>query len=397
MKIPNSKAWFDEVEVDLARAALLGENYIGGFYTREFEIRCSAFMGAGYCIAVNSAASGLFLFAHLLSLRPGDEIIIPAFGSVAPANAVEFYGARPVFCDIDLRTFTIDPAELLKKITPRTRAVFVTHAFGLCAPMMEIREIAEKYNLLIVEDCGGGFGSRVNEIHCGLMSAGGVFSLDPLSSVVTSEGGLIITNNEMVAAKILTLREYGILPARPTEDDSLPAELNYIDIGFNLRLSDLQAAVGLGQIQKLPSALAIRKRLAWEYETRLDPIPWLTPPLIPQGMDHVFQRHHCLFRLADAEKALAAKDCYLLDGFYEQKKLIIAYLLARGVDIRPGGVAIPAQTFFKLKYRFEPMDFPNAYAADRLGMCLPFFPSITEEEKDYFFNQLAAIQEENIQ
>lgn len=392
MKVPYHKPWFDEVELGYVRQTLETGYVAQGPYVKDFEKKIAEYTGAQHAVALNSCTSGLFLLAHLLALRPGDEVIVPAYGWISIAHAVEFFGARPVFCDIDIETFNIDPEELKKKITPRTRAVFVAHLFGLCAPMEPIIKIAQNNNMYIIEDCAHGLGAWVSDIHCGNIGAAGVFSFHPRTAITTGEGGMLITNNEAVASKALSLREHGIVPSEKVGPEAALYQPEFTDLGYNMRMTDIQAGIGLGQMDKLPKVLRNKKRMAWEYAERMNDVPWLRAPVTPKGYDHAYQTYCTLFKPKETIQAIKKGNQLKIDRLHEKRNEVMAELEQAGITTHQGAHALHIQTFYQKRYRIDPMEYPAAYAADRLSIALPFYPTITDKEKDYLFSELAEVE-----
>src|SRR5215207_5340771 len=192
--IPITRPVFGPEEMAAVQKPLESGWVVQGPYVRQFEEQFSAFTGAQYSVATSSCTTALHIAVAALDLKPGDEVIVPAFTWVATANVVEYMGARPVFCDIDLRTFNIDVAQISGLITERTVGIIPAHLFGLCADIAPIMELARRHHLWVVEDAACAFGAWYHGIHAGLFGDLGCFSFHPRKSITTGEGGMITTS-----------------------------------------------------------------------------------------------------------------------------------------------------------------------------------------------------------
>lgn len=219
---------------------------VQGPKVKEFEDKWSAFTGASHSIAVTSCTSGLHLSFAASGFGPGDEAIVPAFKWISTANVVEHLGGKVVFCDIDLETFNIDTAQVESKITDRTKAIIPVHLFGLSADMSPILDLAEKYNLFVLEDAACGFGSKYHGSHVGTLGNAGCFSFHPRKAATTGEGGMINTNDDFLAQKIRRLRDHGAaLSDLQRHLGPRPYLLaDHSDAGFNQRMTGIQASLG---------------------------------------------------------------------------------------------------------------------------------------------------------
>ncbi len=282
MKVPITRPWFDDQEAS-AVAAVLESGWVSqGPRVEEFEATFAAYVGARYAVATSSCTTALHLALIAGGVRPGDEVLVPTFTFVATANAVEYCGARPVFVDVDLETFNIDPALIEAKITARTRAIIPVHLFGLPADMDPILEIAERHALVVIEDAACGVGSRYHDRHVGTVGLAGCFSFHPRKIITTGEGGMLVTDDAALAARVRSLRSHGAevsdLERHAGNGTRLPA---FSEVGFNYRMTDVQAAIGLAQMAKLEGVLDSRSELARRYDAALQGVPGLRIPRVP--------------------------------------------------------------------------------------------------------------------
>jgi dTDP-4-amino-4,6-dideoxygalactose transaminase len=318
-----------------------------------------------------------------LGLKPGDEVIVPAFTWVSTANVVEYMHAKPVFCDIDLRTFNIDPDQIEQLITPQTVGIIPVHLFGLCADMKPILEIADKYKLWVIEDAACGFGASYRGRHAGTFGEMGCFSFHPRKSITTGEGGMITTNNSDLEELSRIFRDHG---ASRTDFDRefmksafLLADFNHL--GYNYRMTDIQGALGCVQLKKAEWILAERSRRARLYNEMLTDVEWLEMPLVPDGYAHGYQAYVCLFRPEEPN----LDNAEYLNG---QRNELMARLEKKEIATRQGTHAPIIQGYYAQKYGLRAEHFPNAYIADQLSLTLPLYVQMTEAEQALVVSEL---------
>ena len=256
MKIPINAPEIDSEEIreirDVLSAKLLtSSSFDGGIRVQQFEKMISKFVKSKFTVAVNSGTSALQASLYALDIKSGDEVIIPSFTFVATANSVKAVGARPVFVDILRENYTIDPNDLSKKVTKRTKAIIPVHLYGHIAYMEEIIEVAKKNNLKIIEDASQSLGSKFKQKHSGTFSHLGCFSFYGTKVITSGEGGAIVTDNKTLYEKLKQIRNHG------QAKNNLTTRL-----GLNLRLPEINAAIGKIQMKKLPSFLKQRKNSA---------------------------------------------------------------------------------------------------------------------------------------
>ena len=390
MHIPITKPYIADREYELIKESLDSGWLVQGPKVEEFESRVADFTGAGYSVAVNSCTSGQFIMSRILDLQPGDEVILPAFTWISTANAIEFLGATPVFCDVSLDTFNIDPALIRDHLTTRTKAIFPVALFGLAPDMHEINHIAANHGLRVVEDCACGLGTRIGKTHCGLYGDAGVLSFHPRKAITTGEGGMIITNDASIDNMARSLRDHGadVSDYERHKGKKSYHMSSYSLLGYNMRMTDLQGAMGIAQMEKLEEILEIKTRLAAEFNERLSHVNWLKLPREPEGYQHSYQTYCALYKPKETLDALKKNDANKLDELHEERNTLMEKLEEKGIMTRPGTHTIHLQKLYQEKYGYHKMDFPRAYAADRLSLALPFYPSMTEEEKNYLFKYL---------
>ena len=375
-KIPITKPFFGAEEEAAVRAPLHSGWVVQGPYVREFEEKFSVFTKSRFSIATSSCTTALHIAVAALRLQPGDEVIVPAFTWISTPNVVEYMGAKPIFCDIDLPTFNIDVEQIEGLITPRTVGIIPVHLFGLCAEMQPIQEIAQKHNLWVVEDAACGFGAQYHGKHAGTFGEMGCFSFHPRKSITTGEGGMITTQREDFDQLGRILRDHGAsrsdLSRHTGKAGFLLSEYNHL--GYNYRMTDLQGALGCAQMDRASWILDIRSQRAQHYNQLLTEVEWLETPRVPDGFVHGYQAYVCLFH--PEEPTLNN-----VDQLHQRRNELMIQLEAKGIATRQGTHAPVLQGYYTEKYALRPEQFPNAYLADRLGLTLPLYAQMTEVEQ----------------
>lgn len=257
--------------------------FYGGPRVQAFERAWETAFDCKHAVAVNSATSGLYAAVGALGIEPGDEVIVSPYTMSASATAIPVYGGVPVFADIDPDIFCLDPASIRERITPRTRGIIVVHIFGHPADMDEITAIAREHNLWVVEDCAQIPGGTYNGRYLGAIGDLGVFSLNRHKHIQTGEGGVVTTNDERLAARVQLIRNHA---------ESVVEGMGITDLtnmlGFNYRMTELEAAVGIEQLKKLPGLVDERIRNADMIADKLGAYPGITAPVVRKGAKHVY-------------------------------------------------------------------------------------------------------------
>lgn len=383
MNIPIARTGLTEQEIESVFEPLRSGWLVQGPKVREFEEKWSDFTGAKHSIAVTSCTTALHLSLAALDFGPGDEAIVPAFTWIATANVVEHLGGTVVFCDIDLNTFNLDVTQLESKITSRTKAIIPVHLFGLAAQMDEINRLAKKHNLVVVEDAACGFGSRYHGQHVGILGDTGCFSFHPRKAITTGEGGMITTNNALLAEKLRRLRDHGA--AMTDLQRHLGAKpyllADHPDAGYNQRMTDLQAALGSAQMDRATEIVAERIALSKRYDEAFSELNWIQTPAKIEGLDHGYQSYPCLFKPLEVTLDNIEKVNEMRNDWMDK-------LQKAGISTRPATHAVHMLTFYKEKYKLKPNDFPNARIANDCSISLPLFHGMRREEQDYVIEQV---------
>jgi dTDP-4-amino-4,6-dideoxygalactose transaminase len=383
MKIPITKPFFGPEEMRAVQLPLESGWVVQGTFVRKFEEKFSTFTGAPFSIATTSCTTALHIAVAALGLKPGDEVIVPGFTWISTPNVVEYMGAKPIFCDINLNTFNINTKLIDTLITPRTVGIIPVHLFGLCSDMGPILEIAKKHHLWVIEDAACAFGAWYHGCHAGTFGEIGCFSFHPRKSITTGEGGMITTAQPEIDRLSRILRDHGASRTDFDRDAMKSAFLlsDYNHLGYNYRMTDIQGALGCAQMERAKWILEERSKRAHLYDEILRSVEWLELPKVPNGYIHGYQAYVCLFR--PQEPTLKN-----VDRLHWQRNDLMMRLEEKGIATRQGTHAPVIQGYYVEKYKLRPERFPNAYLADRLSLTLPLYAQMTEAEQAMVINEL---------
>lgn len=361
--IPITRPSVGQEEADAAADAVLSGWLSQGPRVQEFERRVADYVGAGHAVATSNCTTALHLALLAAGVGPGDEVICPSFSFIATANAVVHAGATPVFVDIDPATYNIDTTLIEAAITPRTRAIIPVDQIGLAADIPAVIEIARAHNLRVVEDAAPALGATIGEARAGSLSDFTCFSFHPRKSITTGEGGVITTNDEAAAARLRSIRSHGASTSDLARHQSGTVEIeSYDELGFNYRMTDVQAAVGCVQMRRLDGILADRRRLALRYDGLFASEERLTTPSVPPGHLHTYQSY-----------------CVRLEATLDRSR-IMRELAALGIATRRGVMAIHLEPFYRS--RLPGLSLPQTERAAAETLLLPLFAGMTEDEQD---------------
>jgi perosamine synthetase len=374
--IPVARPSIGADEENAVLAALRSGWVSQGPRVAEFENRFAEYVGATCAVAVSSCTTALHLALIASGVKAGDEVLCPSLSFIATANVIVYAGATPIFVDVDAATYNIDPGCIERSITPRTKAILLVHQVGLPAALTEILDIAGRRGVLVIEDAACAVGAEYEGKKIGRPHAGiACFSFHPRKVLTTGEGGMITTADEGMAARIRRLRQHGMSVSDLARHSSgkVMAE-SYDEVGFNYRMTDLQAAVGLVQLRRLDEMLAQRRRLALRYSSRLASFPWLVPPQEPNRSRHSFQSY--MVRLRS-------------DAPIERDQLM-QELLDRGISTRRGIMAIHREAPYRGNWDKV---LPVTNLVTDTTLVLPLYHAMTDEDQDYVIECIEEISQ----
>ena len=391
MKIPITKPYFTDRERELLVKPLETGWVVQGPFVGEFQANFASFVGSKNALATSNCTTALHLSLLALGIKRGDHVVVPSFTYVATANSVEAVGAIPVFCDVDLRTFCMDPDELEKILASdkdgKIKAIMPVNQFGLCADLKKIRDLADRHSLKMIEDCACSFGSFIGDRHSGTFGHTGCFSFHPRKAISTGEGGMVITDDSETAAKISSLRDHG---ASKSDRDRHGQKGSFFlpdfnVVGYNFRMTDFQGALGVAQMEKADELLAARRVIAARYDKALSEFDHLTTPFVPSGYLPGYQSYVCLFATEDDLKDLSVAK---IDRLHGKRNDFMYRLEENGVTTRQGTHAVHTLGYYKETYGLKADQYINSYAADHLSVALPLYYGMTDDEFDYVVSNI---------
>ena len=369
MKIPITKPFFDQSEQKACFESIKYRWVSQGPKVEQFEKEVSGYAGAKYGIATTSCTTSLHVALLAMGIKPGDEVIVPSYSFIATANSVLYAGAKPVFAEINEKSYNIEPEKVEEKITEKTRMILPVHQVGLPAEMDKINDIAGKNNLLVLEDAACAIGSEYKGRKIGSINTT-CFSFHPRKLITTGEGGMIVTDDKEVEELSRILRSHGASVSdlqRHKSDKVIFEEYPYL--GYNYRMTDIQASIGIEQLKKLDLILKKRKELAVRYDDLLGSLSSVVTPFVPDSCRHTFQSY-----IARLDNASVSRD------------KLMQKLLEKGIATRRGIMAIHKEPYYVK--RFGKISLPVTEEAADSTIVLPLFPEMTEEQQDYVVSNL---------
>jgi len=341
-------------ELSAVAAVLASENLTQGPVAAEFAQLVSSFVGSQNGLATSSCTTALHLALVGLGIEPGDEVIVPDFTFPATANVVIQQGAVPVLVDIDPVTYTIDPKQIEQALTSKTKLIMPVHTFGLCADMQAVNEIAKKYELPVLEDAACALGSTQNGKHAGTLGDVAAFSFHPRKIITTGEGGMLTTDNQDLFERLRLLGSHGGV--------RVGNRFVFEDAGFNYRMSDINAAIGVVQMSKLVGIIDYRRKLACWYSERLKGFNWVQLPVEPENYFHTFQSY-----VVNLESHID-RDC------------VIENLRDSGIEATIGTYSLQSQPYFIRRFGDLSHTVPHSISSFNKTITLPLHSQLDESE-----------------
>jgi perosamine synthetase len=362
--IPVMRPWLDAEEATAAAAAVSSGWVAQGPRVAEFEAAFATAIGAGHAVAVSSCTAALHLALVAAEVGPGDEVIVPSLSFIATANAVRYVGAAPVFADVDEATQNLTPATVEPCLTDRTRAVILVDQAGVPADLDAMQVLCAAHGIRVVEDAACAVGSAYRGRPVGAGANLAAFSFHPRKLLTTGEGGMLITPDEEVAARLRRLREHGMdVSAAQRHASRRPVIERYMEVGFNYRMTDVQAAIGLVQLGKLDRLVARRRNLAQRYQALLAGIPDFRTITDPEYGTTNYQSFWVL----------------LPDGFPVSRDELLQRLANAGVSARRGIMAAHLEPAYADHFTTK---LPVTEQLTASSVILPLFHELTEKEQD---------------
>jgi perosamine synthetase len=364
--IPIARPYLEADDVEALRGALESGWVTMGPAVKEFEERVAGLLGVP-ALATSSCTSAMHLALMAWGIGPGDEVIVPAYSFVASAHAVAQTGATPVFCDIDPATAQIDPDSAAASVSERTRAIMPVHLFGIPAPMEEILPLAARHGLKVIEDAAGAFGASYRGAMCGAIGDAGAFSFHPRKIVTMGEGGILSSADEELLHVARAQRNHGAhisgFDRHQAGQGSYPT---FGLLGYNYRLTDLQARLGLVQLDRFDEILRLRREQAAAYDEAFASLEGVEPLRVPEGGEACWQSY--VLRVLP-EAPLGAEELRI-------------HLTERGIAAIQSGQVLPALDYYAQRVDWRPGAYPGAEGLDATSLTIPLFPGLSEADQE---------------
>ncbi len=358
-----SYPYIDENDIEMIIKVLRSGWLAHGPAVEDFEARFARYIGVKKALAVANGTVALELSLRAVGVKPGDEVIVPSFTFIATANAALMLGARPVLCDIDLDVFALDPSCVESSISRRTRAVIPVHLYGHPADMDPILRIARDHGVFVIEDAAQAHGALYKGARCGSLGDLGTFSFYATKNMTTGEGGMVTTNDNDLARRIELLRNHG-----------QEAKYVHAELGGNYRMTSIQAALGISQLEKLERLNEMRRRNAEKMTSGIKKLGWLRPPIEKPWARHVYHQYVVMLE----EDAPITRD------------ELASYLKEHGVE-----TAIHYPLPIHLQPLYRKLGYkeccPNSYKASQRILSLPIHPGLSDSDIGYIIDLLSKI------
>jgi perosamine synthetase len=371
MSIPLTRPVLGDAEERAVLEVLRSGWLVQGPRVAEFERMVAGLVGARHAVATSNCTTALHLALILHGIAAGDEVIVPSFTFIATANAVAYTGATPVFADIDPRTYNLDPDAVDAAITPRTKAIMPVHQIGLAADIDRLRAIARQHGLALIEDAAPALGATYRGRRVGGLGNTACFSFHPRKAVTTGEGGMITTDDEALAERARVLRAHGMSVSDLARHQARRVIIEeYQDLGYNYRMTDIHAAIGIEQLKRLPSILAQRREIADRYTAAFSDLDGVQLPFSSSETPHTYQSY--MLQLGT-------------DAFTTRERLM-EELLAAGIPTRRGVMAIHREPVYR--ERCGSVSLPVTETAAATTVLIPLYAGMTDGEQEYVIDHV---------
>lgn len=371
-EIPFGRPWITDEDRARVMEVLNGHILTHGPNCKAFEQEFAASMGAGHAVSTSSCWASLHLAMINLGLGAGDEVLVPAQTHVATVHAVEFVGAKPVFVDCELQSGNVNIDLMEALITDKTRAIVVVHFVGIPVDMVRVMDIAKRHGLQVVEDCALAVGSRIDGRHAGLFGHSGCYSFYPVKHITTGEGGMFVSQHENVVKEVANFRAFSV--DRTHTERQIPGIYDVTNVGMNYRMSEMQAALGRGQVEKIPAILKARKANFTQLKGRLAEVAEVH--VLDSAEDRLENSHYCLIAL-------------LKGGLAKKRDEIVLKLR----DLQIGTSVyyphpVPRLQYYREKYGYSAGQCSGAEAISDEAFALPVGPHLDSVDINHLADTL---------
>ena len=374
-KIPLFKVYWDEHDVQAVTDVITrGTYWATGPEIKEFEEKIARYIGRKYAVAFNSGTSALHAILLAYGIEQGDEVIVPSFTFISTANAPLFVGAKPVFAEIEDRTYSLDPEDVKERITSKTKAIMPIHYGGSpCMHIKELKEIAEDNDLLLIEDAAESLGAKIGNEKVGSFGDAAMFSFCQNKVITTGEGGVIVTDSKEIYEKLKLICSHGRLETGNYFTSS--GQIDYIALGYNFRMPTIIAALGISQLNKIEKISEMRREKAFYYSSELSKMGGIKPPNIPENFYHVYQM-------------------YTIQVENNLRDNLRRYLANKGVFTKIYFDPVHLTQFYRKKFGYKEGDLPITEEISKKVLTLPLYPDLNAEEIDYIIKNIKMFREE---
>jgi len=339
---------------------------------KNFEKKFKKFVETKYAIGVGSATQSLHLSMQSLGIGSGDEVIVPTFTFAATANAAIYCGAKPIFVDVHYDTFNMNPSEVKKKITKKTKAIIPVHYGGQSCDMDEILSLSKKYELRVIEDCAHALGTSYKNTKCGNMGIVGCFSFYPTKIITTGEGGMVTTNSNEIYKKIKILRSQGMNISPDEREKKAKWRYDIVDLGYNYRLDEIRSSLGVSQLRRVCEFNKKRIKIAKKYHKLISKIKGICIPKNKEERNHIY---HLYTIKIENEYQLTRDELF-------QK------LYKNGIGTSVQYFPLHLMSYYKKKYFHNASEFPVANDLKDKVLCLPIYPDMKSKDIEYVVENL---------
>ena len=365
--IPLFKIYWDEQDVEKTSEVIKsGINWAIGPNIQKFERMLAGYVGAEHAVVFNSGTSALHAALLSSGIGQGDEVIVPSFTFIATVNAPLFVGAKPIFADIEEKTYGLDPEAVEKAITARTRAIVPVHYGGSPCCIEKLAQIAEKHNLLLIEDAAESLGAGV-----GTFGDAAILSFCANKVITTGEGGAVVTNSGDICEKLKLVRSHG--RTETSDYFSTTEYLEYVALGYNFRMSNIAAALGIAQLEKIDEIIQMRREKAGYMTQRLSQIEGITLPSVSDNSFHVYQLYTIRVK-----------------GEKEQRDSLMNHLNQDGIMAKVYFHPVHLSQFYRERFGYQGGELPMTEKIAGQVLTLPMYPTLTKEEIDYIADEITA-------
>ena len=370
-KIPLFKIYWDEEDIEIVKETIQrGMFWAIGPNVEKFEGMLSDYVGTKYALVFNSGTSALHAILLAYGIGQGDEVIVPSFTFIATSNAPLFVGAKPVFADVEDKTYGLNPDDVERKITPRTKAIIPIHYGGCPCLIEELSEVAKQHNLLLIEDAAESLGAAVDGRKVGSFGNAAILSFCSNKVITTGEGGAVITDSAEIYKRLKLIRSHG--RAETANYFSSTEYMDYVTLGYNFRMSDITAALGIAQLGKIDKLIKMRRVIAKKLSEKLSPIPEIAVPISPEGFFHVYQMYTVRVK-----------------GGQEKRDALSAHLTQRGIMTKAYFPPVHFTSFYKDNLTYD-CKLPITERLAQQVLTLPMYPGLSEDELNYIADSMAS-------